>query len=139
MILHCTFEELSAVAAGAERVLAENSGAGVVVAAPPEVVADIEALRVQLLGDISINTLTEQRAIWRALAYVLADARSRVDSAILDSHPGSEEAVQAYFDFSHVLVVEDRVRRLGEQMTALIELMTGAPPDAESSKLTFPD
>ena len=69
MILYCTFEELSALAAGAHRVLSEADDAHVVVAAPPQIVADLEALTPRLTGDISITTLAEQRSVARATAY----------------------------------------------------------------------
>ena len=140
MILHCTFEELAALSAGAERVLAEVGEAGVAVAAPPEVVADLEALGPRLVGDITITTLAEGRSIARAVGYVLTDLKARMDSSILTEHPASERTVQAYFEYAHVLSVEDRLRRIGDQMAALIELMTGAPPDERAARtFAFPD
>ena len=140
MILHCTFEELAALSAGAERVLAEAGDASVAVAAPPEVVANLEALGPRLIGDLTINTLAESRSIARAVAYVLSDLKARMDGFILNEHPASERTVQAYFEYAHVLSVEDRLRRIGDQMAALIELMTGAPPDEQSARtFAFPD
>ena len=140
MILHCTFEELAALSAGAERVLAEAGDASVAVAAPPEVVANLEALGPRLIGDLTINTLAESRSIARAVAYVLSDLKARMDGFILNEHPASERTVQAYFEYAHVLSVEDRLRRIGDQMAALIELMTGAPPDDHSARtFAFPD
>jgi hypothetical protein len=39
-----------------------------------------------------------------------------------------------------VLSFEDRLRRVGEQMSALIELMTGAVPNDETARtIAFPD
>ena len=67
MILHCTFEELSAISAGAERVLAEAGSGASVVVAPPEIVADVEALLPRLIGDLSLSTLAEQQSIARAI------------------------------------------------------------------------
>jgi hypothetical protein len=140
VILHCTFEELAALSAGAERVLAEVGEAGVAVAAPPEVVANLEALQPRLIGDITITTLAEGRSIARAVGYVLSDLKARMDSCILTEHPASERTVQAYFEYAHVLSVEDRLRRIGDQMAALIELMTGAPPDEHAARtIAFPD
>jgi hypothetical protein len=140
VILHCTFEELAALSAGAERVLAEAGDASVAVAAPPEVVANLEALGPRLIGDLTINTLAESRSIARAVAYVLSDLKARMDGFILNEHPASERTVQAYFEYAHVLSVEDRLRRIGDQMAALIELMTGAPPDEQSARtFAFPD
>jgi len=140
VILHCTFEELAALSAGAERVLAEANGAGVAVAAPPEIVSDLEALGPRLIGDLSINTLAEARSIARALMYVLGDLKARMDSFILTENPAGERTVQAYFEYAHVLTVEDRLRRIGDQMAALIELMTGEPPTEQSARsIAFPD
>ena len=140
MILYCTFEELSAIAAGAERVLAEvGSGASVIVA-PPEVVADVEALLPRLSGDLSINTLAEQQSIARAVTYIVAELKQRMDALIIDEHPASEYAVGAYFDYAHALSVQDRVMRMGKEMSALIEVMTGRPPTADTAReFTFPD
>jgi hypothetical protein len=140
VILHCTFEELSALAAGAERVLAESDAAPVIVAAPPQVVADLEALSPRLIGDLSVTTLAEQRAIARATAYIVADLKHRMDATIVAEHPASEATVQAYFEYAHVLSFEDRLRRIGDQMTALIEVMTGgAPTDEIARTFAFPD
>lgn len=140
MILHCTFEELSALSAGAERVLSESGSAGVVVAAPAEIVADLEALAPRLIGDLSVTTLAEQRSMARAVAFVAADLKTRMDASIVTEHAASEAAVQAYFEYAHVLTLEDRLRRLGSQMSALIELMTGGPASDESARsIAFPD
>ncbi len=140
MILYCTFEELSAIAAGAERVLAEvGSGASVLVA-PPEVVADVDALLPRLSGDLSITTLAEQQSIARAVTYIVAELKQRMDALVVDEHPASEYAVGAYFDYAHALSVQDRVMRMGKEMGALIEVMTGRPPTAETAReFTFPD
>jgi hypothetical protein len=140
VILHCTFEELSALNAGAVRVLADPDNAGVVVAAPPQIVADLEALTPRLTGDLSVSTLAEQRSIGRAAAYILSDLKQRMDATIVAEHPASEATVQAYFEYAHVLSFEDRVRRIGDEMAALIELMTGAPPTEETARsVAFPD
>jgi hypothetical protein len=140
VILHCTFEELSAISAGAERVLAEAGSGATVVVAPPEIVADVEALLPRLIGDLSLSTLTEQQSIARAITYIVAEAKQRMDGAILEEHAAGEFAVGAYFDYAHALTVQDRVVRLGAEMSALIELMTGRPPTIESAReFTFPD
>ena len=140
MILYCTFEELSAISAGAERVLAEAGSGATVVVAPPEIVADVEALLPRLGGDLTLNTLAEQQSIARAITYIVAETKQRMDSAILEEHAAGEFAVGAYFDYAHTLTVQDRVVRLGAEMSALIELMTGRPPTAESARdFEFPD
>ena len=140
MILHCTFEELSALSAAAERVLSGSGEAGIAVAAPPEVVADLEALCPRLVGDISVRTLAEQRSMLRAVDYVLTDLHARMDAAILEGNPAAEEAITAYFEYANVLLVEERLRRIGAQMSALIELMTGqAPTDESARSINFSD
>ena len=138
MILHCSFEELSAVTAGAERVL-EGTGSGGVMA-PPEVIADIEALLPRLTGDLTIDTLAGARSVERALECILEEARRRTDRYIIEQHPAAEAAVASHFDYAHVLVLLDRTRRMVAQMSALIELMSGAPPDdATAATYQFPD
>ena len=140
MILHCTFEELSALSAGAERVLAEAGSGTTVVVAPPEVIADVEALLPRLSGDLSLATLAEQQSIARAVTYVVAELKQRMDVSIIEEHAASEYAVGAYFDYAHALSVQDRVVRLGAEMSAIIEVMTGRAPTAETAKtFEFPD
>jgi hypothetical protein len=140
VILHCTFEELSALAAGTQRVLSEADHSAVVVAAPPQVVADLESLSRRLTGDLTVVTLAEQRSIARAAAYILSDLKHRMDATIIAEHPASEATVQAYFEYAHVLAFEDRLRRIGDEMSAIIELMTGGTPTDESARsITFPD
>ena len=140
MILHCTFEELSAISAGAERVLAEAGSGTTVVVAPPEVIADVEALLPRLNGDLSLTTLAEQQSIARAVTYIVAELKQRMDATILDEHAAAEYAVGAYFDYAHALTVQDRVVRLGAEMSAIIEVMTGRAPTAETTKtFEFPD
>jgi hypothetical protein len=140
VILHCTFEELSAVSAGAERVLAEAGSGTTVVIAPPEVIADVEALLPRLNGDLSLTTLAEQQSIARAVTYIVAELKQRMDTTILDEHAAAEYAVGAYFDYAHALTVQDRVVRLGAEMSAIIEVMTGRAPTAETTKtFEFPD
>ena len=140
MILHCTFEELSALSAGAERVLAEAGSGTTVVVAPPEVIADVEALLPRLNGDLSLTTLAEQQSIARAVTYIVAELKQRMDSTILEEHAAAEYAVSAYFDYAHALTIQDRVVRLGAEMSAIIEVMTGRAPTAETTQtFEFPD
>lgn len=140
MILYCTYEELSALSAGGERVLAE-AGSGIsVVTAPPEVVADVEALLPRLSGDLSVATLAEQQKIARAVTFIVAELKQRMDSMILDTHAADEYAVGAYFEYAHALSVQDRVIRMGDEMAAMIEVLTGAPPTADMIRnFTIPD
>jgi len=131
MILHCSYEELNALSAGIERMLADAGRGGV--AAPPDVLPDIEALAPRLTGDLDLESLADQQSVEHAIEAVLAVARAYVDETILDQHPAAESAVQAYFDFAHTLTLYERVRRIGEEMRALIELMTGEPPSEETA------
>lgn len=138
MILHCSFEELSALDDAAERVLEAAESGGV--AAPPEVLPDIEALVPRLGGDLDLDTLEDQSSVERAIEFLLAEARERTDSFILAENPSAESAVRSYFEYAHVLTVLDRVRRIGHEMRGLIELMTGKPPNDETAtSITFED
>jgi hypothetical protein len=138
MILHFSFEELAALDAVIERVR-EASGRGGV-AAPAEVLPDIEALAPRLTGDFALRSLGEQQSVQRAIEYMLAESRDRADAVILNQHPAAEEAVLAYFEFAHVLTVLDRVRQIGAEMRAIIELTTGhAPSDTNAREYTFED
>jgi len=132
MILHCSFEELGALNAGIERVLAEADRGGV--AAPPDVLPDLDALAPRLTGDLDLETLAEQRSVERAVDYLVDEARERMDSSVLEQHAAAEGAVQAYFDYAYVLTVRDRIRRIGAEMRALIELMTGKPPSEKTAR-----
>lgn len=131
MILHCSFEELSTLNASSQRVLAEADKGGV--AAPPDVLPDLEALIPRLTGDLGLDTLAEQQRIERAIEHVLEDARDRMEFLVLEQYPAAESAVQAYFDFAHLLTVHERIVRIGHEMRALIELMTGEPPSEETA------
>jgi hypothetical protein len=140
VILHCSFEELTAMAAGAERVLGLVTHGGGGVAAPPEELADLEAFAPQLVGDISINSLGEQRSYERAVVLLIREARERMHESILQQHVAAEEAVSAYFDFGHLITVHRRLVALGHEMAAMIEVMTGELPDAPAAdRIHFPD
>jgi hypothetical protein len=48
--------------------------------------------------------------------------------------------VNAYFDYARIVAVRQRVREIGNEMAALIELMTGSPPTMETARrVTFGD
>ena len=143
MILRCSFEELTALTTGAERVLAAGAapdGDDTRVAAPPAVLADVEALLPRLDGDFSVHTLADQESVERAVECILVHLKDRMDGFILEQHVGSDDAVNAYFDYAYVRRVHDRVYRAGREMVAMIEVMTGAPPtDTSRHEVTFPD
>jgi len=140
VILYCTFEELSALSAGGERVLAEAGSGNGIVAAPPEILADVESLLPRLNGDLSVTTLAEQQRIARAVTFIVAELKQRMDAMVLDMHPADEYTVQAYFEYAHALTVQDRVVRMGAEMQALISLLTGAPANSQTAQnFTIPD
>jgi hypothetical protein len=139
MILHTTYEELTALSAIASRVVSAAEG-NARVAAPPEALADVAQLQSRLHGDLSISTLEEQRSVERAVDYLLEELRDRMNDFILMQHVGSEDSINAYFDYAHVYALRERVRGIGREMVAMIELMTGAPPTPETARtVTFPE
>lgn len=138
MIMHCSYEELTALDNAIERVLEAIESGGV--AAPPGVLPDLEALAPRLDGDISIETLEEQMSIQKAIEFLLEDARERTDTFILDEYASAESAIRSYFEYAHLLTVLDRVRRMGHEMRSIIELMTGKPPtDEAAGRIAFED
>lgn len=141
MILRCNYEELRALRQGAHACLAEGSGdERSPVAAPPANLADVEELLPRLEGDLNIETLEEQRTVAAALRTIVEGLRAEMDAAVLASHPGHESAVEAYFDYAHALSVLGRAEEMGDEMEALIEVVTGerASDDVAESFL-FPD
>ena len=141
MILHCNFEELRALVAGAE-LLTEGECApqSAFVAAPCKAAEDVEALLPRLTGDVSIETLAEQRRVHRAVLAICDNLHEQLDQTVLEHNPAHEEAVNLYFDYAYTRTVLDRLDRMGAEMDAMIELITGAPATEESAEaVTFPD
>ncbi|HEX2091415.1 MAG TPA: hypothetical protein VHG28_03395 [Longimicrobiaceae bacterium] len=141
MILHCNFEELRALAYGAEMVLSgQPVASGAAVAAPAEAIALVEQLLPRLTGDISLTTLAEHHQVRGAISVICEGFQERLDDRILEFHPGHEEAVATYFDYAYSRTVLHRVDQIGAEMDAIIELITGAPPTIETAaSITFPD
>ena len=141
MILQCNFEELRALAAGAEMVSAHDTvGESSAVAAPAEAATQIDQLLPRLTGDLSINTLADQRQVRAAVAAICETLHDRLEARVLEHHPAHEEAVANYFDYAHVRTVLHRLDTIGAEMNAMIEVMTGAPATAESARtITFAD
>ena len=139
MILHCNFEELRALASAGEAVVsaAEQRASGAV-SAPAEGVAKVELLLPRLTGDVSIDTLDDQRRVRHAVAVIVDDLRGRMDMRIVEHGPAHEEAVNLYFDYGHSRSVLHRLDRMGSEMTALTDLITGGRGDLAES-ITFPD
>jgi hypothetical protein len=137
MILRIAFEEGTALNSATTRLLSSPDGGGV--AAPPEVLAELEA-HLPLQGDISIMTLAQQQRLARALDYVLDHLKRRMDALIVELYVGADDTVNAYFDYANVLALRSRLDPMGREMVALIELMTGAPPSAKTAEqVTFLD
>lgn len=141
MLVRCTYEELTALTAGAERTLeAAASGGGVGVAAPPRELADVEALLARADGDLEFTTLHDQRSVARALDLILTTLHGLMESTVLEGYVGAEEAVVAYFDYAHVLTFRERVRHAGDEMEAMIDLMSGGPATSDNARqITFGD
>lgn len=133
MILHCTYEELTALNATASRIVSAAEGSSRI-AAPPQALADVTHLQPQLHGDLTVSTLEDQQGLERAIDYLLEELRDRMNEFILIQHVGSEDSVNAYFDYAHVYSLRERVRGVGREMVAMIELMTGAPPTLETAR-----
>lgn len=148
MILHCNFEELGALKMGANSLLGEPGGEAwhvmapmaPPVAAPPEGREEVLALRSRLSGDLTVETLADQRRVLKAISAIVGRLREEMDASILDSHPAGEGAVSSYFLYAHALSVLNRLVELGQEMEALIEVVTGAPPTRDvAATFLFPD
>lgn len=137
MILRVTFEEVSALNSAAERLLGQEGRGGV--AAPPEALAALESV-LPVEGDLSVTTLRHQVRLQRAMELVLDHLRRRMDAIIVEQYVGSDDAVNAYFDYANVLTLRSRLGRIGEEMTAMIEVMTGEAATEETAEgISFPD
>jgi hypothetical protein len=134
MILHCNFEELGALRSGAVALLGESQGGGPPVAAPPEGREEIESLVQRLTGDLAIETLAEQREVARVVASIVDHLREELDLSVIATHPADESAVSSYFSFAHTLAVLNRLVEMGQEMEALIEVVTGSPVTDEAAR-----
>lgn len=140
MILHCNYEELRALRSGGRSLLEGEAEGSSCVLAPPEHRARVEALLPRLDGDVSVHTLQDLRGVARAVEAILRHLREEMEAAVVATHAADEVAVAAYFDFAHVLTVAGRIHELTAEMEALIEVVTGAPADAETARsFRFPD
>lgn len=137
MIFRVSFEEIAALNSAAERLLTPSGD--VAVMAPPEVLAELES-RLPMEGDVSVGTLAEQRRLEGAVTYVLDHLKRRMDAIVLDQYVGSDDAVNAYFDYAYVLTIRARLAEAGREMAAMLEVMMGGvvTPDA-AEDITFPD
>ena len=140
MILYLSFEELSALRSSIEHVLEADARAGYGIAAPPQVIADLEQLAPNLIGDISIATFDYHARTRAAIAHLVQDARARMDAVVVDQHPSSEYAVAGYFEYAYLLGVLHRLDAMRDEMAALVQIVTGDDPDSEAARrFSFPD
>jgi hypothetical protein len=140
VILYLSFEELSALSAEAERVLAAGEAAGYGIAAPPQFLAEVESFAELLVGDVSVDSLQQQRSMGRVVDHLLRGCRNRMDRMIVELHPAAEYAVAAYFDYAHILAVSDRLDTIGGEMEALVHVVTGEDPSSDSAaRFSFPE
>jgi hypothetical protein len=138
VILHCNFEELRALSSASELIVADSYGRGGGVAAPAEALVMVEHLLPRLTGDVSIETLDDQRRVQKAVDFICGDLHRRLDDKIIETHPANEEAVALYFDYGHSRTVLYRLEQMGAEMEAIIDLISGTNP-AAASTVTFPD
>ena len=140
MIVHCNFEELTALKAGARQVLDGYLPEHGLIAAPPEEREQVAALVPLLGGDFSVTTLAEQRSLFQAVSILVEILRIDMESMVTANHPAHEVAVSAYFDFAHAFSVQARLREIGLEMEALVELVNGGPVTEELARdFVFPD
>jgi hypothetical protein len=138
VILHCNFEELRALTAASEMIVADAHGRPGTVAAAPESVGMVEQLLPRLIGDVSIETLDDQRRVQRAVQFICRDLHQRLDEQIIATNPANEDAVSLYFDYGHSRSVLHRLDLMGAEMEAIIDLIHGGSAAAAGS-ITFPD
>ncbi len=140
MILHVSYEELSALHAGARVLLGGHDAGEGLVLAPCRERERVEALLPQLVGDLSVRTLHELAEVQKAIDAIVDCLRIEMEATVVATHAADEGAVAAYFDYAHGLTVAHRVEEMASEMEALIELVTGAPATDETSRsFRFPD
>ena len=138
MILHCNFEELRALTSASEAIVADGHAHAGSVAAPPEAVVMVEQLLPRLDGDMSIETLPDQRRVHTAVRFICGDLHRRLDERIIETHPAEEEAVALYFEYAHSRTVLHRLDLMAAEMEAIVDLIGGGSPTAGTG-VTFPD
>ena len=140
VILTVNYEETQALRAGAQNLLSGDPEDPCAVLAPAEDKAAVAELLPKLEGDISLLSLEDLRSTERAVETILECLRVEMELSVVAAHPADESAVSAYFEFAHVLSVARRLEEMSDEMTALIEIVTGGPVTAESVRgFQFPD
>lgn len=141
MILHCDFEELQALKGGAELVLDSRDVQWTTAhEAEPDVIAEVTRLHEVIGGALSVPSLAEMDSLMEAVELITDTLHDQLRATILDFEPSHEAAIALYFDWARSQGVLHRLSEMAAEMTALIELMTGASPTAETAaSVTFPD
>lgn len=140
MILHCNYEEITALTAGGRSFLEREPDARGRVLAPEEGRARVEALLPRLVGDLSLGSLAEVWGVALAVDAIVEHLRAEMEAVVVTTHAADESAVAAYFDFAHALSVSHRIHEMAAEMEALIELVTGDAPDTETARsFRFPE
>ena len=134
MILHFNYEELTALKAGAQVFLDREAPAGGGVLAPPETRAHIEGRLPWLDGDLSLSTLEVLRIVRSAVVAIVECLRVEMESMVVTTHAADENAVAAYFDFAHGFTVAHRISEIAAEMEALVELVNGSAPTADTAR-----
>ena len=134
MILELTYEEVTALNSAAERIRSAGRGG---IAAPPEALAALDE-RLPLRGDVSIMTVHDQARLLRSVDVVLQHLKQRMDALVLEQYVGSDDAVNAYFDYANVLTARTRLHTLGLEMRAMADLI-GEGPGPGADDTGFPD
>lgn len=135
MILHCDYEELRALQSAAEAVLADAHRGVRAAGVGAEGVARTEELLPRLQGDVSVETLEEQRTLRTAVSTLVDHLHDRLDRTIIEFHPAHEEAVNLYFDYAHSRTVLHRLDEMGAEMEAIINVIGGNA----AAGMVFPD
>jgi hypothetical protein len=140
VILTCNYEELNALKEGARQILDVPEPAGAAVAAPAEERALVAELLPRLVGDLSVLTLAEFETLIRSVTPIVERLRIEMQSAVAATHPASEGAVAAYFEFAHAYAVLAKLEDMDSEMRAMIEVVNGRPVTVEDERgFVFPD
>ncbi|MEX1184272.1 MAG: hypothetical protein WEF86_13650 [Gemmatimonadota bacterium] len=140
MILYLSFEELAALSASAESVLTGDDAAEHGIAAPVRIMAEVEQFAQRLVGDVVVSSLDEQESMLRVVRHLLYECRLRMDEAVLMDGSSGEAAIAAYFAYAHVLSVEKRLTVIGQEMSAIVHVVTGDESDSENGRrFLFPE
>jgi hypothetical protein len=100
----------------------------------------VAALVPKLSGDVGIRTLREQREWVDGFIVIVEALRHAMESAVVATHPADENAVASYFEFAHAFSALERLHRMGRQMEAMVEVLTGSRPAGMSAEeFIFPD